>query len=204
MQKKSIIVATMIVVAVIVLASVLLLPRLVQSDKSNVPPVEDSNVVFTNQTVYVFGYSPNTELIMNRLHLSTSNVTLVTNTSVLSNLTGRFVLLIDGECFFNTYNYSIAETAKAVQPLILNGTPVVLLNRSVDFFYFAAPDIHFGYSQSSSDGYTIIPLINGIKLVPGSTSASTWSLGGSINNQFGQSITAAYNWGVRNLDAPSP
>lgn len=202
-MNHSTIVVAVVVVAAIVITSAFVLDAFAKNNDSNVPTLPGSDIKFTNQTVYVFGYSQNTELIIDRLHLSTANVTLVTSTSELSNLTGRFVLFIDGMAFLNSYNNSMVETAKAVEPIILNGTPTILLNRSMDFFSFAAPGINFGYSESSVDGRTIIPLINGVKLVPGSTTASTWPLNW-YNDQFDQSITAAYNWGVRNLDAPSP
>jgi hypothetical protein len=196
-------VVAVVVVAAIVITSAFALSAFAKNNNSSMLTLPGSEIQFTNQTVYLFGYSQNTEFIIDRLHLSTSNVTLVTSTNELSNLTGRFVLFIDCMTFLNSYNNSMVETAKAVEPIILNGAPTILLNRSMDFFSFAAPGVDFSYGESSVDGRTIIPLINGVKLVPGSTSASTWGLNW-YNDKFDQSITAAYNWGVRNLDAPSP
>jgi hypothetical protein len=202
MKKASLMIMTMAVTIMIVISIIGLL-ICTQQNAANESILPGSEIQFTDKQVYLFGYSQNTGFIVDRLHLSTSNVTLVTSVSELSNLTGRYVLFIDGAAFLNSYNYSMIDTAKAVQPNILNGIPTILLNRSMDFFSFAVPDITFGYSQSNVDGRTIIPLTNGVKVVPGETSAAEWSLNGR-DDQFGQLITAAYNWGVRNLDEPSP
>jgi hypothetical protein len=209
MQKRSIAVATVVVVAVIVIGSLLALPRLVQS---NNPPREDIfQINFTDQSVYIFGHSQNTMQIEDRLLLSTSNVTLITNVSEMANLTGRFILFVDGDCFDYPYNCSIGAAADAVRQLVLNGTPVVVLDRDVQFLALAmdgtnvsVTDISFTTGGTNVGPMNTNSMINGVRYYPDIGATSCWSIDGRRSSQFDESITSSYNWADEHISNTIP
>ena len=197
MKERSMIILTLVAVVIMVLGAYALYQ--VRYGQISGEGNELARVNFTNQTVYLFGYSKNSETFEERLHLSTSNVILITKVDDLSKLTGKFILFIDGECFKNSHDYSINATANGVRSLIFNGIPTVLFNRSSDFFAFSVGDrVDFGSIDQSH-----ISIVNGVKFYPNNNSSVAWSYG-SKDVYFDQTITASYNWAEQHLSDQPP
>jgi hypothetical protein len=197
-QKKK----AFVVGILIVLASVLIISQLSMGEGTYEEKGKHITVTFTNQTVYILGASENTDKIVDRLQMSTSKVRVIEDPAELSLLTGKFILLIDGDCFGDQVHYSVNDMALAVRPLIQQGVPVGLMNRSVDFFYFAIGNLPIAIPEDSVyyDGVITSSMFYELAFNPLTNCTSTYCIAGNGNIIFEDKVTALYNWGTEHLD----
>lgn len=118
----------------------------------------DDLVTYIGKPVCLLGKSHNTEFIIDRLWLSTHMITITENLSDLSSLSPGVLLMIDGEW---AYRNSLRDLADAIRPLILQVTPVVLLNMTSDLLSLAVENTSLSigscYSSSNCSQETTIP-----------------------------------------------
>lgn len=154
-------------------------------------------VSFIGDPVLILGESQNTRSIVERLALSTDNITVTESVSGLSAIGPGDILIIDGEWASQDSLISIAETLK---PIILQGTPVLLLNMTSDVIKTAlqgeslpVTEVVFGSGDPSETA--ILAMFNGFIYYPSDGRSASFSLGCAISLQsFDEVITKLYEW----------
>ena len=140
--------------------------------------------IFTNNSVCLLGSSQDTKEIIETLHQCTSNLSVIDDAKELSSVGQRTMLFIDGSWLMDQDSKGITE---AVAPLILQGTPVVILNGSPDILISITEEngigVLFGYPSENFS----------IHLNPGHTQAGSLCLG---EGDLVTTVVMMYNWCV--------
>lgn len=157
----------------------------------------DDFVTCVGKPVCFLGKSHNTGFIVDRLWLSTHKITITENLSDLSSLSPDVLLMIDGEWAARN---SLRDLADAIRPLILQRTPVVLLNMTSDLLGLAVENTSLSigscYYSSNRLQETMIPtMFHGFIYFLSEDRASQIGLGHSNSSEtFAESITTLYEW----------
>lgn len=154
-----------------------------------------SPAAFIGKPVILLGESNNTGFIFERLWESTNDITVLDNASSLSAVGSRDILMIDGEW---ASTRPLEDLAISIRPLILQGTPVVLLNMTPDLLTIALGNDSLGfgcYSKVGSSGEWVQTIFNGLIYVPSEDRTASISLGHRDSAaSFANLITALYEW----------
>lgn len=102
----------------------------------------------TDRPVYLLGTSDSTGTILDQLRDGTSNIIQISNISQLPTNASDSILLIDRQWPLDQPNATYLKTAAAIAPLILNGTPVVIINGE-DFV------LQLALEYLAADGYRL-------------------------------------------------
>jgi len=86
-------------------------------------PSDDLDSVY-NRSVYVLGISSLSGIIDESLHTRTEKVFFTEDPSLLINISNETMVMIDGLWLKNVSQY---EISMAIRPVILNGSPVVVI-----------------------------------------------------------------------------
>lgn len=154
-------------------------------------------VTYIGKPVFVLGESQNTGFIVDRLWLGTHNITVVEDISNLSVLNPGDLLMIDGEW---AARYSLRDLADAIRPLILQGTPVVLLNMTSDLLNLTVENdswqIGYCYYSVGGSQETMVPtMFNGFIYFPSENRTDQIGLAHRDSPEsFANLITTLYEW----------
>jgi len=154
----------------------------------------------TNYPAYVLGSSNISSVINSSLQIGTSNITPISDVAILSSIkAGDGVLFVDGQ-WLQTTSFSIVATE--IQPLILEGIPVIVIANSPELLKTATAG--FNISQVYP---TNVPLIAcGLKYYPQTGQSIGLAISGSPTNssQISKATTGAYQWSSQFLTNTVP
>ncbi len=150
---------------------------------------------FIGKPVFVLGESNNTCFIVERLRESTNEVTVLEDTSNLSAVGPRDILMIDGAW---ASGRALVDLASHVRPLILQGTPVILLNTTPDLLNIALGNDSLEFSccyEGESNGEWVQTMFSGLIYFPIENRTAVISLGHMDSTaSFANLITSLYEW----------
>jgi len=152
-------------------------------------PSDDLDSVY-NRSVYVLGISSLSGIINESLHTRTEKVFFTEDPSLLINISNETMVMIDGLWLKNVPQY---EISMAIRPVILNGSPVVVIGESSRVITDAV----------SGQGISILlppsSVIYGIRYYQSIDCSGTLGIGGSIENtdSLSSAIALAYDWANR-------
>jgi hypothetical protein len=149
--------------------------------------------VFTDDPVTILGRSELTDIITDRLERSTSRITITDNLTFVASTQNDTILIIDGAWVDRV---SLREVAEAIRPLILNGTPTIVLGKTVDLLRAAVDDVAMGSSEAALDGETMIAQYNCIRYDSETKLSEEYSYTASHPDGLEEAVTLTYNWAV--------
>jgi hypothetical protein len=163
----------------------------------------------TDRQVYLLGTSSNTDIILEQLRAGTSQIVQISSLSQLPANASNAMLFIDGQWPIGQPNATYTKTAAALAPLILNGTPVVIIDG--DNFVF-----QLSLESLATDGTNV----SYVSQQPGAGTANTYGLfynqTTGFSSSFGSTISdphdkavgynaiSAYNWADGYLSGAQP
>jgi hypothetical protein len=101
-------------------------------------------------------------------------------------------LIIDGNWIGNP-NATLSKTAAAIKPLILNGTPVIIIDGSDVIISLAIEDENLSYISAS--GNSEVPSYGVCyNATTGLTSSFGSFIGGEYDSALKQTVASEYNW----------
>lgn len=201
-MKKLVILASILLILIIVCASIFVVFK--PSENTGEYPGDPAynKINYTNQPVTVLGKSEWTEVILDRLKLSTSRINSIGSIDELLNIDKKDMLLIDG-FWIDSSNVSIQKLTNALTSVFLDGIPVLMIGQTPNILYAAIDEHITGVKQlpvSIDSEQYIYPSTIGMIFDEKSSSLNTY-LSFDPYTKYGieYRVTVLYNWGESNM-----
>lgn len=152
---------------------------------------------FYNYPVVVLSDSSNVSEIRDVLSLSTFNYRITSNLSVLQNVSGQEMILIDGGWLAHQ---SSEEVVHYCAQALRNGSAVAIIWGGEEFTHDVEMEAYGSISGSSSSPLSAAGIW---RPAEGGSSSAGW--GGNSNEYYGYSlVNEIYEWGVRAMNDQPP
>jgi hypothetical protein len=160
------------------------------------PTGASQTIKTTDRQVYLLGTSPNTEIILEQLSQGTSKVVQINRLSELPSNASDSMLFIDGQWPIGQPNATFSRTAAAIAPLILNGTPVVIIDGDDIVIQLAIEEKNISYGSFTSNPPATAPS-SGLfyNQSTGCSSVFGCSTSDDHTRSVEYAVIRAYNWG---------
>ena len=187
---------TMILIAVLALVAAVPLAYMTMPSGATggQDDLDDYKQIFTDHPVTILGRSGLTEVITDSLEHSTSKITITDNLTDIGSTQNDTILIIDGAWVDLV---SLREVADAIRPLVLNGTPTIVLGKTADFLRAAVDDvILLGRDGAAVNGERVFAQYNCIRYDPETNLLNRYSYVAPHPEGLGDAVTLTYNWAV--------
>jgi hypothetical protein len=147
-QRKFVLGLVVVAGIVIIIATLLVLATMNVAG----PASAAETIKRTDRQVYLLGTSDDTQLFLDQLSNGTSTIVQINNIAQLPTNASDAILLIDGQWPLDQPNATYLKTSAIIAQLIINGTPVVIINGEdfvlqLAFEYLAADGYHLSHGS---------------------------------------------------------
>lgn len=185
--------AAIVILIIISGISISVLSNTIETDEEQGVLNNYGSIKFTDRSVVILGTSQYSDIIEDELIKCTSKIMFIYETYALTNISNDTILMIDGAWLFTV---SLRNVADGIRPLILNGTPVIVLGETANILRFAVDDIINGGGSYNTDegGRIYYSHFNGIIYDPDSHHVERREITDSYPTGLINAVSALYKW----------